>query len=185
MKRTTKPSKSARKAAAKPRRKAKAARRVKHEETPAVEETPQPVVKEEPPAVEVTLPQPEAPMRPAEPQPAPAAVEEVPVEENPVAEAPAGEAPEATPETHPREPKFEWFQDKEGKFRFRLKAPNGEIIAVGEAYDSKEGCVNGIESMKKNAPIAAVVEFEPTVKRVRSTKPRKPRTTRTKKEPGT
>ena len=58
------------------------------------------------------------------------------------------------------EPKFEWFKDKSGKFRFRLKAPNGEIIATGEAYNSKEACANGIESIKKNAPIASIVEVK-------------------------
>jgi uncharacterized protein YegP (UPF0339 family) len=56
------------------------------------------------------------------------------------------------------EPKFEWYKDKAGKFRFRLVAANGEIIAIGEAYSSKEACVNGIESVKKNAPIAKIVE---------------------------
>jgi uncharacterized protein len=56
------------------------------------------------------------------------------------------------------EPVFEWYKDKKGKFRFRLKAGNGEIIATGEAYASKQGCVDGIESVKKNAPIAKVVE---------------------------
>ena len=56
------------------------------------------------------------------------------------------------------EPKFEWFKDKTGKFRFRLVAANGEIIATSEAYSSKDGCVNGIESVKKNAPIAKIVE---------------------------
>ena len=56
------------------------------------------------------------------------------------------------------EPKFEWFKDKAGKFRFRLKAANGEIIATSEAYESKDACTNGIESVKKNAPIAKVVE---------------------------
>ena len=56
------------------------------------------------------------------------------------------------------EPKFEWFKDKAGKFRFRLVAPNGEKIAASEAYSSKEACVNGIESVKKNAPIAKIVE---------------------------
>jgi uncharacterized protein len=59
------------------------------------------------------------------------------------------------------EPVFEWFKDTKGKFRFRLKAANGEIIAVSEAYNSKDGCVNGIESVKKNAPIAKVVEAKP------------------------
>jgi len=56
------------------------------------------------------------------------------------------------------EPKFEWFKDKAGKFRFRLLAANGEIIATSEGYSSKDGCVNGIESVKKNAPIAKIVE---------------------------
>jgi uncharacterized protein YegP (UPF0339 family) len=51
------------------------------------------------------------------------------------------------------EPVFEWYTDKKGKFRFRLKAGNGEVIAVSEAYNSKDGCVNVIESVKKNAPI--------------------------------
>jgi uncharacterized protein YegP (UPF0339 family) len=56
------------------------------------------------------------------------------------------------------EPVFEWYKDKAGKYRFRLKAANGEIIAVSEGYDSKEGCVDGIESVKKNAPIAKILE---------------------------
>jgi len=56
------------------------------------------------------------------------------------------------------EPVFEWYCDKAGKFRFRLKAANGEIIAVSEAYNSKEACVNGIESVRKNAPIAKIIE---------------------------
>jgi uncharacterized protein YegP (UPF0339 family) len=56
------------------------------------------------------------------------------------------------------EPVFEWYKDKAGKFRFRLKAANGEIIATSEGYNSKDGCVGGIESVKKNAPVAKVVE---------------------------
>jgi len=58
------------------------------------------------------------------------------------------------------EPVFEWYKDKAGKFRFRLKAPNGEVIATSEAYTTKQGCVNGIESVKKNAPIAKIVEAQ-------------------------
>lgn len=42
--------------------------------------------------------------------------------------------------------KFEYFTDKSGKFRFRLKAANGQIIAASEAYNSKDACMNGIES---------------------------------------
>ena len=56
------------------------------------------------------------------------------------------------------EPVFEWYKDKAGKYRFRLKAANGEIIAVGESYVSKDGLLGGIESIKKNVPIAKIVE---------------------------
>jgi uncharacterized protein len=45
------------------------------------------------------------------------------------------------------EPVFDWFKDKTEKYRFRLKATNGEIIAVSEAYSSKDKCVAGIESV--------------------------------------
>jgi uncharacterized protein YegP (UPF0339 family) len=55
-------------------------------------------------------------------------------------------------------PKFEIYKDAAEKFRFRLKAPNGETIATGEAYESKDGCKKGIESVKTNAPKAQIVE---------------------------
>ena len=55
-----------------------------------------------------------------------------------------------------KNPTFEVYTDKAGEFRFRLKASNGEIIATGEGYKAKSGCMNGIESVKKNAPEAAV-----------------------------
>ena len=56
--------------------------------------------------------------------------------------------------------KFELYQDKAGKWRFRLKAGNGQIIAVGEAYESKSAAQNGIDSVKNNASGAAVVEVD-------------------------
>jgi uncharacterized protein len=46
-----------------------------------------------------------------------------------------------------------------GKFRFRLKAGNGEIIAVGEAYESKASAKNGVEAVQKNAASATVVDL--------------------------
>ena len=52
--------------------------------------------------------------------------------------------------------KFVVYNDRAKKFRFRLVAPNGEIIAVGEDYDSKAACLNGIKSIQKNAPIAGI-----------------------------
>ena len=54
--------------------------------------------------------------------------------------------------------KFELYTDAGGKFRFRLKARNGEIIATSEAYNSKASAQNGIESVKTNAPGADVVD---------------------------
>lgn len=56
--------------------------------------------------------------------------------------------------------KFEVYTDKKGEWRFRLKAANGEVIAVGEGYSSKAACLNGIESVKKNAPEAEIIETE-------------------------
>ena len=55
-------------------------------------------------------------------------------------------------------PKFEMYQDKAGEYRFRLKALNGEIIGTSEGYTGKAGCLNGIESVKKNAADAEIVE---------------------------
>ena len=54
--------------------------------------------------------------------------------------------------------KFELYKDKAGKFRFRLKASNGQIIAVGEAYESRASARNGINSVKRHAPDAPVVD---------------------------
>ena len=53
--------------------------------------------------------------------------------------------------TKEKHPKFEVYLDKAGEFRYRLKATNGQIIAVGESYKSKPSVLNGIESVKKNA----------------------------------
>lgn len=59
-----------------------------------------------------------------------------------------------------KNPKFEMYTDKAGEFHFRLKARNGEIIATSEGYKAKASCENGIESVRKNAPDAAVEEVE-------------------------
>ncbi|UCE96120.1 MAG: YegP family protein [Candidatus Bathyarchaeota archaeon] len=55
-------------------------------------------------------------------------------------------------------PKYEIYKDAAGKFRWRLKAPNGEIIASSEAYESKDSCKSGIESVKTNAPKAEIAD---------------------------
>ena len=45
-------------------------------------------------------------------------------------------------------PKFQVFKDRNEKYRFHLIAPNYEIVAVSEAYESKAGCLNGITAVK-------------------------------------
>jgi uncharacterized protein YegP (UPF0339 family) len=52
--------------------------------------------------------------------------------------------------------KFELYTDSAGKYRFRLRAGNGEIIAVGEAYASKMAAMSGIDSIKRQAAEASV-----------------------------
>lgn len=56
-------------------------------------------------------------------------------------------------------PKFEIFKGTNGKYYFRLKAGNGEIIAQSEGYSSKQAAQDGIASVKKNAPIAITVDL--------------------------
>lgn len=67
--------------------------------------------------------------------------------------APTAEVEDQTVENFAvrKHPKFEVYQDKAGEFRFRLKARNGEIIATSEGYTAKAGCLNGVESVQKNA----------------------------------
>lgn len=57
------------------------------------------------------------------------------------------------------EPVFEIYLDVSRKYRFRLKARNGEIIAVSEAYNAKAGCQNGIDAVKREAPVARIVDL--------------------------
>ncbi|WP_132992676.1 YegP family protein [Gordonia zhaorongruii] len=47
--------------------------------------------------------------------------------------------------------KFEIYEDKAGKFRFRLKAGNGEVVAVGEAYETKAAVIKGTEAVQRAA----------------------------------
>lgn len=54
--------------------------------------------------------------------------------------------------------KFVISKDKKGEFRFVLKAGNGEVIAMSEGYAAKASALNGIESVRKNAADATVVD---------------------------
>lgn len=57
-----------------------------------------------------------------------------------------------------KHPKFEVYADKAGEFRFRLKATNGQVIAVSEGYKAMKSCLNGVESVKKNAVDADIIK---------------------------
>lgn len=56
--------------------------------------------------------------------------------------------------------KFEVYKDAKEEWRFRLVAPNGQIIAVGESYKNKGDCLSTVNSIKENAPDAEVIEVE-------------------------
>lgn len=57
------------------------------------------------------------------------------------------------------QPQFEIYKDTAGKFRWRLRAANGEPIAASEAYESKAGCENGIAAVREAAPKAVVQDL--------------------------
>jgi len=57
-------------------------------------------------------------------------------------------------------PKFEVYSDEMGGYHFRLRARNGQIIALSQCYKSKEGCLKGIKSVKLNASGARIVILE-------------------------
>ncbi len=76
--------------------------------------------------------------------------------------APAAALEDQTVEGYVKQkcPKFEVYMDKKGEYRFRLKATNGQIIAVSEGYVKMSSCMNGIDSVRKNAVDAPVEEEE-------------------------
>lgn len=54
-------------------------------------------------------------------------------------------------------PKFQIYRDRAGQYRFRLKARNGETVAVSQGYGAKSSCLLGVESVRRNAACAAVL----------------------------
>jgi uncharacterized protein len=54
--------------------------------------------------------------------------------------------------------KFEVDEDKAGKYRFRLKVSNGEVVATGEAYETKAAAKKGCEAVQRAALGASIVE---------------------------
>jgi uncharacterized protein YegP (UPF0339 family) len=56
--------------------------------------------------------------------------------------------------------KFEIKKDAKGEYRFNLKAGNGQVILSSEGYTAKDGCLNGVESVRKNAADKARFEVK-------------------------
>jgi len=55
--------------------------------------------------------------------------------------------------------RFLIFKDSRRQYHFRLVAPNNKISAVSGSYTSKAGCINGIKSVRRNAPRAEIVDL--------------------------
>ena len=52
--------------------------------------------------------------------------------------------------------KFEVYESKNGEYRFRLKAANGQVVATGEGYPTKAGAHGGCEAVKRAAAAADI-----------------------------
>jgi uncharacterized protein YegP (UPF0339 family) len=55
--------------------------------------------------------------------------------------------------------KFEVYQDRSGKYRFRLKASNGQVVASSETYESRAAAMKGAESVQRAAASASIEEL--------------------------
>ena len=56
---------------------------------------------------------------------------------------------------------FEVYRDVKDEFRWRLKAGNGQLIAVGhQGYGAKADCMHAIEVIQKGAASSKIVEGE-------------------------
>lgn len=55
--------------------------------------------------------------------------------------------------------KFEVYEDGAGKFRFRLKAGNGEVVATGQAYETKAAAVKGTAAVQRAAADATIKDL--------------------------
>ena len=57
------------------------------------------------------------------------------------------------------DPQFEVFKDEEGKYRFRLRSPDGEILSISPAFDKKDDCTSSIGLVKTHAPSASIQDM--------------------------
>ncbi|MES9871077.1 MAG: YegP family protein [Sedimenticola sp.] len=59
----------------------------------------------------------------------------------------------------PDDGRYERKETKSGKFMFNLKAGNNQVIGTSESYEAAASRDNGIESVKKHAPGAKIVDL--------------------------
>ncbi|PQJ36792.1 hypothetical protein BSZ35_00105 [Salinibacter sp. 10B] len=76
--------------------------------------------------------------------------------------APGAEVEDLTtpsPKEHESDSWFELYQDDEGEYRWRLRAPNSEIIAVAsEGYHNRGDARSGIELLQNQGPVAEIID---------------------------
>lgn len=63
--------------------------------------------------------------------------------------------------------KTEFYRDKRGEWRFRVKASNGRILAGSEGFSSRKKADAGLESLKKHVVSNRIVEAKTTLKQAR------------------
>jgi uncharacterized protein YegP (UPF0339 family) len=55
---------------------------------------------------------------------------------------------------------FELYKDFRGRFRWRLKSGNGQVVATaGDSYKSKAGCRDGIDLVMRGAATASIEDL--------------------------
>ena len=74
------------------------------------------------------------------------------------AQQPSDDADGRTSRSRPG--KFVVKQGPTGKYHFTLVASNGQVIATSEAYERRQAALNGIESVRKNAPRAELAALD-------------------------
>ncbi|KRE70228.1 YegP family protein [Arthrobacter sp. Soil762] len=60
--------------------------------------------------------------------------------------------------------KFEVFLDSDSRFRFRLKAPDGTVVAVSGAFEDKSAVAAGIAAVRECAGTGLVTDLSPAAK---------------------
>ncbi|WP_300395949.1 YegP family protein [Henriciella sp.] len=66
---------------------------------------------------------------------------------------------ESVKKNAPKDSRYEKKETSAGNFMFNLKSTNGQVIGTSQSYKSESGRDNGVESVKKNAPDATVVDL--------------------------